>query len=437
MNYDIKRILERHSGFYENITVTLSESVSKSVLLNGKTVESIDIGSETGIVIRAFKEGRVVSQCADGLNTDNIDNFLSAHQNVIMSLPKDIHNIPFKPEYAEDFIQNDGNFASLTTSRMAELALEAVETAKAADIRVKSVNQSVISAAKESTRIITPFTNDLYSEKTYYSSYTYVVAAHRGEQDGYGFSDSTTLKGLDHIKAAEEAASAACTLLGAKKLKTGKYGVLFTPAVTSDFLDIIVELVNADNVYKKISMLGNRLGKSAASEAFTLFDDPKMRGGAGTRNFDDEGHHTGLTPIFANGILDSFLHNSYTASAMGMRNTANAEAGRGGSMEIGTSNLILKASTDKMPYDFMNEYVKVTEVMGMHTADTVSGDFSVGISGVLVRNGEAVHPFREAVLSGNLKDLLKGLVAVFEDYRTYAGVTSASALFDKMTVSGE
>ncbi len=437
MNYDIKSILERHSDFYDNVTVTVSESVSKSVQLNGKTVESVDIGSETGVVIRAFKDGRVVSMCADGLNSDTIETFLTSHQSVITSLPKDIHNIPFKPEYAEDFIQNDGCFESLTTAQMADMALEAVETAKAADIRVKSVQQSVIGAAKESTRIITPFCHDLYSEKTYYSSYTYAIANHKGEQDGSGMADGASLKSLSHIKAAEEAAYAACALLGAKRLKTGKYGVMFTPLVMADFLEIIVELVNADNVYKNVSVLGDKLGKKAASEAFTLFDDPKLRGGIGSRNFDDEGHHTGLTPIFANGILDSFLHNSYTASAMGMRNTANAKTGRGGHIGIGVSNLILKASTDKMPYDFMNEYVKITDVMGMHTADTVSGDFSVGISGVLMRGREIVHPFREAVLSGNLKDLLKGVIAVFEDYRTYAGVTSASALFDKMTVSGE
>lgn len=437
MNYDIKSILERHSGFYDNVSVTVSESVSKSVLLNGKTVESIDIGSETGVVIRAFKEGRVVSMCADGLNTDTIETFLTSHQSVITALPMDAHNIPFKPEHTEDFIQNDGCFESLTTAQMADMALEAVETAMAADIRMKSVQQSVITAAKESTRIISPFRKDLYSEKTYYSSYTYAIANHKGEQDGSGMADSSTLKGLNHIKAAEEASAAACALLGAKRLKTGKYGVLFSPSVTAEFLEIIVELVNAENVYKNVSALGNRLGKRAASEAFTLFDDPKLRGGIGSRNFDDEGHHTGLTPIFANGILDSFLHNGHTASAMGMRNTANAQAGRGGHMGIGTSNLILKASTDKIPYDFMNEYVKVTDVMGMHTADTVSGDFSVGISGMLMRGQEIVHPFREAVLSGNLKDLLRGVIAVFEDYRTYAGVTSASALFDKMTVSGE
>jgi len=437
MNYDIKRILERHSGFYNNVTVTVSESVSKSVLLNEKVVESIDIGSETGVVIRAFKDSRIVSMCSDGLNPDAIESFLTEHQNVIMALPKDVHNVPFKPEYSEELIQNDGEFESLTTARMAEMALEAVETARATDIRVKSVNQSVITAAKDCTRIISPFCSDLYSEKTYYSSYTYVVASHKGEQEGYSMADSTVLKSLEHVKAAEEAANSACRLLGAKKLKTGKYGVLLNPAVMADFLDIIIELVNADNVYKKISMLGDRLGKSAASEVFSLFDDPKVRGGVGTRYFDDEGHHTGLTPIFANGILDSFLHNSYTASALGMRNTGNAQSGSGGSMGIGVSNLILKASTDKMPYDFMNEYVKVTDVMGMHTADTVSGDFSVGISGVLMRGREVIHPFREAVLSGNLKDLLKGMVAVFEDYRTYAGVTSASALFDKMTVSGE
>jgi len=437
MSNDIKRVLERYRDTYENITVTASESVSKSVLLNGKTVESIDIGSESGMVIRAFRDGRVVSMSADGLNAEMVDNFLKNHETVINVMPKDDHIRPFKPEDVDNFIQNDGGFESLTTGRMAEMALEAVETALASDIRVKTVNQSVISAVKESTRIITPFTDDLYSEKTYYSSYTYLVASHKGEQDGAGYSDSCSLNHLEHIRAAEDASIAACALLGGKRLKTGKYGVLFAPNVTADFLSIILELVNADNVYKNISVLGDSLGKNAASEAFTLFDDPHMKGGTGSCNFDDEGLRTGITPIFTEGVLDTFMHNSYTASALGMRNTAHARAGRGGSMGIGASNLILKASTDKMPYEFMNEYVKVTDVMGMHTADTVSGDFSVGISGLLIKNGRTVHPFREAVLSGNLKDLLKSLVGVFEDHRTFGGITASSALFDKMTVSGE
>jgi PmbA protein len=82
------------------------------------------------------------------------------------------------------------------------------------------------------------------------------------------------------------------------------------------------------------------------------------------------------------------------------------------------------------------DFLKITEVMGMHTADPVSGDFSVGVSGIYYIDGTAAYPFKEAVLSGNLSDLLQGCTHVFAGGRTYGNITASDALFDKMTVSG-
>ncbi len=117
-----------------------------------------------------------------------------------------------------------------------------------------------------------------------------------------------------------------------------------------------------------------------------------------------------------------------------MPNNARASLSGSGNIEIGCSNVIL-ASTESLK-NAPDKYLKITEVMGMHTADPVSGDFSVGISGIYYKDGEPAFPFKEAALSGNLADLLEGLLHVYDNTRNFGSISTADALFDKMTVSG-
>lgn len=435
---NLKDIIEQYNGFYDNITAYVSSSLSKTVQLNGFETENIDFSNESGIALRILKDGRTAAISYDGTELARAEEFLQSYQNLISVLPADVNNA--MPEIQTAAVSLDlSDRANIATDigKLTEMAKVVTDAAMKADKRVKAVKQSIVAVSANSTTILQPFSEPLLSENTSFSSMAYVIADDNGERDAYGSREAVYLSDLDLAATGREASEFACALLNAKRLKTAKYGILFSADVMAEFMELIAELVNGDNLYKNISMFSGKMGTKTASDILTITDEPLINKATGSCAFDDEGQITSSISLIDRGVFSSCLNNAYTATALGIKNTANARLTASGNITVGYSNLKIKPTTDKMPYDFMTEYVKVTEVMGMHTADTISGDFSVGISGVLYRNGEAVHPFREAVLSGNLKYLLNGLVAVFSNTKTVGSVICADTLFDKMTVSGE
>lgn len=122
--------------------------------------------------------------------------------------------------------------------------------------------------------------------------------------------------------------------------------------------------------------------------------------------------------------------------ALNEKNNARAVLTSGGNLAVGCTNVSVETTAKGSPSEHVSEYLLITEVMGMHTADTVSGDFSVGISGIYVKDGVELHPFKEAVISGNLRHLLEGMIHIFDNRRTFGNITTADTLFDKMSVSG-
>lgn len=438
MTDNLKTLIEKYSRSYDNITAYVNSDVSKTVQLNGMETESVDFSNDSGISLRVLKDGRTAAISYDGIDTARAEDFLLKCQNVIRELPADENNVmPTLQKTSGDIDSYDAECEKLDISALTETAKIVTDAAMMADKRIKAVKQSIVTSTLSRTTILQPFAEPLMAADTSFSAMAYVIADDGGERDAYGSRESVYFSDLNPAQAGKEASISACELLRAKRLKTGRYGILFTADVMSEFADLIAELVNGENLYKNISMFCGKIGQRTASENLTITDEPLTKRGIGSCLFDDEGQTAANINILDKGVFTACLNSAYTAKALGVSHTANARLSSGGHIVPGYSNLKIMPTTDKMPYDFMTEYVKVTEVMGMHTADTISGDFSVGVSGVLYRNGEQVHPFREAVLSGNLKYMLEGALAVFSNVKTIGSVTCADTLFDKMTLSGE
>lgn len=437
MTENILKLISGYKNFYDAVSVHVSRSRSKSVRLNGLDTESVDSSDDTTLHVRALKNERQISCGFSGSGIDAVRDFLEAGRSTIDKFPAD--EFRYMPEYgmAEEVPGDDGAFDSVTTESLTESAKLITDAGMGFDSRVTSVKQASASAVHREMTLISTAGPVQKRSKTLYAADAMAIASEGSfEQDGYESVITAELNRLNHADAGRFAAEHAVTLLGAEKIRTGRYSIVFSSGVTAEFLELVTELTDGDSVYKGISMLGDKLGRQAASEAFTLTDDPRVPYGAGSAAFDDEGQECLPLQLFTNGRLESFLHNSYTAKALGMKNTARAVLSGGGNIAVGFTNLSLASTTDRQPADFCAEYLYVTEVMGMHTADPVSGEFSVGVAGVYYRYGKPVRPFREAVIAGNLADLLESVIQVFSNRRTFGNITAADTLFDKMSVSG-
>jgi PmbA protein len=226
--------------------------------------------------------------------------------------------------------------------------------------------------------------------------------------------------------------------LGAKKVKTAHVPVVLDPLVATSILEHVFEGVNGDSVYRGASFLAGQLGEKIASQNVTVIDDGTMPGGFGTAPFDGEGIPTRRTVVIENGVLKSYVLNTYTAKKLGLQTTANASRGLAGTPGIGPGNYFLQPGT-KTPQQVIGEIkagLYVTEFLG-HGANLVTGDYSRGASGLWISGGELAFPVEEITVAGNLKDMFLSISEIANDLEFRGAIASPTIRIDGLTVGGE
>src|SRR5216684_3580470 len=258
-------------------------------------------------------------------------------------------------------------------------------------------------------------------------------------QRDYWFSVARTLKKLEspeHV--GKVAAERTLRRLGARKAKTAQVPVVFDPMVSTSILEHIFEGVNGDSVYRGASFLAGKLGQKIAGDNVNIIDDGSMPGGFGTSPFDGEGIPTRRTVVVENGVLKSYLLNTYTAKKLGLQTTANASRGLAGTPGIGPGNYFLQPGT-KTPQQIIagiQDGLYVTEFLGMGV-NLVTGDYSRGASGLWIVNGELAYPVEEITVAGNLKDIFNNISEIGSDLEFRGSVASPTIRIDGLTVGGE
>jgi len=258
---------------------------------------------------------------------------------------------------------------------------------------------------------------------------------------GYEVQAERNIKKLNSEEVAQKAAKMAVDLLHPKKIETAKVDVLLKPIALMSLLGpTLVNAVRADNVQEKRSFLVGKLGKQIAVEELTIVDDPLKEEGLGSRSFDDEGVASKKITIVENGILKSYLHNSYTAQREGVENTGHAARGYSSEPSISPSNFIILVKEEK-DYEKMIEEVKkgvvANSVIGAHTANPITGEFSVALGECFyIENGVIKYPVKQAMIGGNILDLLTKITAIGRDRRQLGSIETGTLYFKEVTVSG-
>ncbi|HNX32789.1 MAG TPA: TldD/PmbA family protein [Holophaga sp.] len=232
-------------------------------------------------------------------------------------------------------------------------------------------------------------------------------------------------------------------LKGERKLKpaqlpAGRYPVVLHPEVAVDLLGIVAGMLSAEAVLKQRSLFAGKLGQAIASPLLNLVDDGRLPGGLGTEPWDGEGLPTRRNVLIENGVLQTYLHTLRTAAEMGVAPTATAGRGVGSNPGITLFNLFPSPGPESPEalYRKAGSGVLITEIMGLHTVDPVSGDLSVGASGVRIREGALAEPVDRMTFAGNLKDFLARIVALGNDLRWYGSSAGLSILLEDIALGG-
>jgi PmbA protein len=267
-----------------------------------------------------------------------------------------------------------------------------------------------------------------------------------GMQRNYWFSNARTVTKLeDPEEIGREAARRTLQRLGARQVKTQKAPVVFSAEMAQSIIGNIFDAANGDAIYRHASFFSGMLGERVAGENITVIDDGTMVfdggktkiGGFGTRPFDGEGLPTRRTVLVERGILKNYVMNTYTARKLNMHSTGNASRGLAGNPGIGAGNFYLEAGT-LTPEQIIGDIksgIYVTETMG-HGVNLVTGDYSVGASGMWIENGEIAYPVEEITIAGNLKDMYRNIVAIGNDLIFHGASAAPTIRIEGMTIAG-
>ncbi len=324
------------------------------------------------------------------------------------------------------------------------LALDLERAATSSRPEVRKVEDVVYADAISRVALASTAGVDASYERTDCWCIVSALAERNGEtQSGFSFRVAREPDELAWEEAAVEAAERGARLLGGRKPATERLPVILDPWAAAAFLGVLASALSAEEVQKGRSLLSGKIGEQVASEAVSLIDDGRLEDGPASAPFDDEGVPTGRMPVIEGGVLRGFLHNTRTARREGVRSTGNASRpSYKGVPGVAPSNLFLEPGQEDREAILRRAgtAVYVQEVSGVHSgANPVSGEFSVGATGLRVEGGALGEPLREMTIASTIPEVLRSLEAVGSDLRFFPGggaIGTPTLLVAEMSVSG-
>ena len=428
-----------------------------SALVHLGQVETLKESGSRAIGLRVFLNSGNAQRTASTSSSDFSDESIARLVDGAITLAKITSKDPFAglPE-AHEFGQLDQNLHlyfddvnAMPPAERIEIARRAEAAAMAYDTRIQNSRGGDFDTAT-SHKIMMNSRGFVGEYRRSYCGFSVSPIAQDekgGMQRNYWFSNARTVKKLeDPEEIGRIAARRTLQRLGARQVKTRKAPVVFSAEMAQSIIGNIFDAANGDAIYRHASFFSGMLGEQVAGENITVVDDGTMVfrdengdaiGGFGTRPFDGEGLPTRRTVLVERGILKNYVMNTYTARKLNMKSTGNGARGLAGNTGIGAGNFYLEAGT-LTPEQIIGDIksgLLVTETMG-HGVNLVTGDYSVGASGMWIENGELAYPVEEITIAGNLKDMYKNIAAIGNDL-IFRGASAAPTIrIEGMTVAG-
>jgi PmbA protein len=422
----------------------LARGEERGVEMREGRLDNVQHGSCEGAGLRVLRDGRVGFASAGGISAEGVkDLYHKAREQLAHLEPDPCKDIPWPVPQAPDpaladSLWDEDLFSAPLDGAIARLA-EAGAAALSADSRLSVMLRSGYGESRGNA-VIASTRGVLTSERSSSASVGFsVLARAEGEvQVGSAYQSACRAAPLDFGRIAEQAAGRATQLLGGCKLPGAKRAVIFDPWAAGDVLDLVAGLLCADQVQRGKSLLAGSLGRKVGSDLATFRDDPRRLGGLGSCLHDDEGCPTSAKTMIDAGVVKDYFYDTYTARKDGR--PGNASAGRGSYKGLpgpSHSNFYLEpgSMTRERLIEDTRDGLLVLEIMGMHMADPISGEFSVGVSGLSVADGRLGAPVKKAMIAGNLRDLLARIDAKADDLTFYGSLGAPTFRVAQMSVA--
>jgi len=401
-------------------------------------LESVSRSENDRIGLRLF----VGTQSATAASSDLSDEALATLVDRCLAMAREAPEDPYVG-LAPDELLHRGKLPELDAEDQgepdpAELRARALE-AETAALAVPGVTNSSGAGASASANIIALATSGGFSGAYRVTGHGCSASVIAGEgatmQRDYDWHSARHLEDLDNAAAiGRSAGERAVARLNSTRPRPGRYPVLYDPRVSSGLLGHLAGAIAGSSIARKTSFLLDKLGTQVFAPGVSIIDDPLRLRGLRSRPFDGEGVRVARTELVADGILTSWMAESASARQLGIAPTGHAARGVGGAPGASPSNLYLAAG-QRSRAELLAAYpeaVLIIELIG-HGVNLVTGDYSQGAVGFMVRNGEIAEPVSEITVAANLADMFATLEPG-SDLEFRRGMDAPTVLIPEMTI---
>jgi PmbA protein len=430
---DMEKIADVVDSEFDSYELYHHKERSKKFESKDKEICGIEIKEEEGIALRAIKDRKMVFNYTYDCNNAPE----SLLKNAVELLPfverdEGRHFIEIHDDYPVLSLYDEKGL-KIDDAQKTALLMETEASIRDYDTRIIAVRNCELQEMEFKITIRNSNGLMIEGQKTLYMLSALCVARDEDEVSWYDWSWSYKFDALDGKKLATEIAKKTVSLLSGKQIDTGIYEGILSPQAACDIVGILSESFLSESLFKGKTGLKGREGSKCFSEEVTIID-------SGTRGvdafpFDGEGTPSRLNLVVNKGYFETFLYDSYYGKKSGLESTGNSvRTGIKDMPKCGSRGIFVNSGARDIR-DVLTNGVMIEELMGAHTANPITGDFSLGAAGYICRSGKKT-PFQGVIFSGNVFELLKNVKEVGNDLRFFGGSGSPSLFIEGLKISG-
>ncbi len=440
MKFEIHKLREYIKPSYD-FEVYLQRVRKKKITVLDEKVDSKISSEEWGIGLRIKKGNRVAFVSSTLASNEILKNIAEKGMEIcdVMSEESAIDFIKEKEEpIAESIFDEEG--VELSQEEKENIPIELERTCKKIDSRIKAVRESSFTESMVEINYLNSYGVEFQDRGTFYTIIVGTLASDGKDSNiSYEYRGVRTLKEINIEEIASDVVFKSVEVLNPKDIEVRSIPVIFYRESFAMLLNTFSDIFLGSSLVKGKTFLKGKEEQKIFSNEITIIDDGSLKGGFATSPYDAEGVPKRKNIIVEKGKFKGFLHSIFTANKTGSIPTGNATRySYSSEPEVGITNMYIEKGKISLE-DMINcyeEVVLILDLMGLHTSDPVSGDFSLGISGILYKDGRKRSSLRGVTVAGNIKDILNKVEKVGNDIKFYGNVGSPSILIKEVTVGG-
>lgn len=433
--------LAQSGGAYQSEAYAINGSALE-IEVSEEKLELMKLAKDTGIGIRIVtKNGSIGFAYTSDISVEGLKKTVDEAQKNGRQTAKDSNNtIARRLDNVPQMQIYDENTAKISVDEKINMAKLVEKICKQTDDRIFKCERSAYQDGEFEIAIANSNGTEASYKANYCGIFSFALAKEDDDvQTGMSMQFARSFAELDPNRIGREAAIDALRLVKAKSIDTTRASVVLSPYIATGFFSILIPALSADAVQKGRSLFKNKLKSQVVSPLITMIDDGTFKEGIAAAPFDGEGVLTRHKEVISNGVLNTYLYNTYTANKDNVESTGNAVRSFYKTVpSVGATNFYIKPgklSNDEI-ISSVNKGFYVTHVMGMHTANPITGDFSLGASGVWIENGKLTYGVRGVAIAGNILELLSNVENVGNDLRFFGSKGAPTIAISSMTISG-